>query len=123
MNHVLFCTAFALFSAGLSLAQSTTTGTLDGTVTDPSDAVFAGVKITVTNTGTGRITETVSGERGQYQIPLLPPGVYDLKFEKPGFNVQSHKNVFVTVGGVGVAHAKLSIRFSTQLIDVLGASP
>jgi hypothetical protein len=122
-TRLLFCSAFALLFAGLSFAQSTTTGTLDGTVTDPSDAVIAGVKITVTNTGTGRITEAVSGERGQYQIPLLPPGVYDLKFEKEGFNVQNHKSVAVTVGELVVVDAKLSIIGSTQLIEVLGESP
>src|SRR5258706_908646 len=112
-TRLLCCT---LLFAGLSFAQSTTTGTLDGTVTDPSDAVIGGVKITVTNTGTGRITETVSGDRGQYQIPLLPPGVYDLKFEKEGFNVQNHKAVAVTVGELVVVDAKVSVSGSTQLI-------
>src|SRR6266403_2727367 len=119
-TRLLFCT---LLFAGLSFAQSTTTGTLDGTVTDPSDAVVAGVKITVTNTGTGRITETVSGDRGQDQMPLLPPGVYDLKFEKAGFNVQHHKAVVVTVGEWVVVDAKLSVSGSTQLIEVFGESP
>src|SRR5258708_37785232 len=40
-----------------------------------------------------------------------------------GFNVQSHKNVVVTVGELVVVDAKLSVSGSTQLIEVFGESP
>jgi hypothetical protein len=46
---------------------------------------------------------------------LLPPGVYELKFEKEDFNVQTHKAVVVTVGELMVVDAKRSIRGRTQI--------
>jgi hypothetical protein len=60
-------------------------GRIAGTVVDPSGAVIASVRITVTNTGTGVGRETVSNTEGNYQIPDLPIGIYRVTAEKSGF--------------------------------------
>lgn len=122
-GSTLSCFALALLFTGVACAQSKTTGTLTGTVTDQTDASIPGAKITLTNTATGRVFEAMSDERGQYSLPLLPPGVYDLKIDKPGFGSQSRKDVVLTVGEVAVLDFKLVVGGSTQMVEVQADLP
>ncbi len=59
--------------------------TVSGAVTDPTGAVIADAKITATETGTNAKTQTVSDSRGEYTIPFLAPGEYELSAEAAGF--------------------------------------
>ena len=58
-----------------ALAQ---TASIVGTVKDPSGAVLPGVSITIKNTGTGLTRDTISNETGDYTVPLLPIGAYEI---------------------------------------------
>jgi hypothetical protein len=117
------CIALGLLSAGLAAAQSKTTGTLSGTVTDPTDSAVPNAKITITSAETGRTFEATTDERGEYRVPLLPPGAYDIKVEKQGFGVQSLKDIIITVGQSAVIDMKLSVGASTQLVEVRAEVP
>jgi hypothetical protein len=59
--------------------------TIAGRVTDPQDALMAGVKITAQHKDTGAKSETVSGTDGQFTLPFLAPGPYRVEAESPGF--------------------------------------
>lgn len=59
--------------------------TLGGRVVDAQNAVVPGVKITATKVETGSRSETVSGADGEYSLPFLPPGSYNVVAEAPGF--------------------------------------
>lgn len=69
---------------GVVYAQSTT-GTLVGTVTDATGAVISGVKIRVTNSGTGAFVDTVSNASGDYTVPNLSAAAYKVRAEFSGF--------------------------------------
>src|SRR5215469_21955 len=71
--------ATVLFSAGLR--AQTGTAVIVGTLTDPSGAALPGVKVTATNTDTGQSISTVSGASGDYRIPGLLPGPYEIHAE------------------------------------------
>src|SRR5208283_4239915 len=75
---------FILFSA-LPLLASGPTGTITGTVTDPSGAVIPKARITVHNEGTNATREATSNGDGDYTVALLPPGRYRVTVENPGF--------------------------------------
>jgi Carboxypeptidase regulatory-like domain len=122
-SRTVLCLALALLSARFACAQSKTTATLTGTVTDQTDASIPGAKITLTNTGTGGAVEAVSDERGQYSLPLLPPGNYDLKVDKEGFGGQSRKSVVLTVGEVAVLDFKLVVGGGAQIVEVQDEPP
>jgi hypothetical protein len=68
----------------LASAQNTS-GRIIGTVTDTQGAAIAGAKITVTNTGTSVVSDTVTNNEGYYQVLELPVGSYTVSFERPGF--------------------------------------
>ncbi len=59
--------------------------TVSGTVTDQSGAIVPNAKITVVRLQTNTIATTVSNDAGNYVLPPLQEGTYNLKAEAPGF--------------------------------------
>lgn len=81
---LLLCLLTTLVLTSISFAQKTT-GTIRGTVTDPSDAVLSGATVTVTNTSTGLTRTVTTNASGEYVVADLPPGNYNLSFAAAGF--------------------------------------
>ncbi len=69
----------------LSLMAQTSQGRILGTVVDPSGAVVANAKVTITNTSTGVSRAGVTTSAGDYTAPNLDPGMYTISVEAPGF--------------------------------------
>src|SRR5260370_27686138 len=76
-----------------------------------------------TNTATGRLLEAISDDRGVYRIPLMPPGVYNLKVEKPGFAAAIRNGIGITVGEAAVIDVKLTVSGSTEMVQVQTDAP
>lgn len=72
-------------------------GTLTGVVTDPSQSVVAGAKITLTDTASGSTRDTVSNAEGYYSFASVPVGTYSLSVEAANF--ESFKAQDVRLGG------------------------
>jgi len=68
-------------------------GTMVGTVTDPSGSVIPGVKVTVTDQGTGGSRSVVANDQGYFVIPALHPSTYDITAGAAGFATFSQTNV------------------------------
>jgi hypothetical protein len=100
--------AFTL-SAPLCFAQ---TGSITGTIKDASGAVLPGAAVTVTNIGTNAQRNTVTDERGDYNVTLLPVGVYRIQAEVQGFKTGLAENIMVNVND------KLRIDFTLQIGEV-----
>ena len=60
-------------------------GTVLGTVTDPSGAVVAGAKVTLTEDATKLSVSLTTDDSGNYIRPVLKPGVYTVEVEMAGF--------------------------------------
>src|SRR5215831_5632852 len=71
--------------------------TLLGTVTDSSGAAVAGAKIIITEVKTGVAHSATTNESGNYEVPDLAPGVYEVAAERQGFKKAVHKDVEVLV--------------------------
>ena len=98
-------TCFALF-AGSVFAQSATTGSIEGTVTDSSGAAVPGVTVKVTSPNLISAQSANTDENGNYHISNLPPGKYSVtvesvkgfsKFEKPDVEVNLSRNSAVEI--------------------------
>ena len=74
---VVIC--FVMFTSSL-MAQTYGTGGLIGTVADPSAAVVPNATITATDAATGLVRTATSNAARSYNISLLPPGEYRVKF-------------------------------------------
>ncbi len=84
MTRGLLVLLLASLIAGVALADSPQTGTIDGTVVDASGAALPGVTVTL---GSDRGDKTaVTDESGKFLFGLLPPGQYTLSASLEGFD-------------------------------------
>ena len=81
-------------------AQSTTQGSIAGTVTDPSGAVVSGASVVTTNSATNAQFKTAADNSGFFVFPLLEPGTYKVVISAQGFAGYTANSVLVVVGQV-----------------------
>ena len=115
---VLLAVLLVFASPSLVLGQSDR-GTITGTVTDPTGAVIAGATVTATNIGTAVSTQTKTTSAGDYTIPLLFAGRYDVTVEHPGLK-KFVQTVVLEVGQTIRVNAAMQIGQSTQTVQVSG---
>src|ERR1044071_4863355 len=73
-------------------------GEISGRVTDPSGAVIVGATVTATNTATNIARSAETNASGNYTLPFLAPGVYDIQADQPGFKGVRREGVQLQVG-------------------------
>ena len=110
-------TCFALF-AGSVFAQTTTTGSIEGTVTDVNGAAVPGVTVTATRQG-GRSATATSNEQGFFRFPNLEPGQYTVSIEaEKGFAKFEQANVPVSLSKVSTMEVSLRPQGATETVTV-----
>src|SRR3989454_5273057 len=114
--------ALIAFGTCLSFAQ-TSTATILGTVKDTSGALIPGVSITVKHTESGLTRTVVSGERGGYNVPLLPVGPYELTTTMPGFKQVVRSGINLVVGQEAVVDLTLEVGANTEQVTVTEEAP
>src|SRR5262245_59916417 len=104
LKHIVkvFCLLIALGLGALpALAQArSSSADLTGTVSDPSKSTVPGATVIATNIATGLALNGVTDSNGVYRIPLLPPGVYEVKIQINGFDTQIKEGITLTVGQI-----------------------
>ena len=114
----------ALVSFGLISAQAQVdTGTIVGTVTDPSGAVVSGAKVTLTNLGTNAALSTTSGSDGSYTFTPVRVGNYKIDVSAPGFQTSSQRNVSVDVSSHVEVNVALKPGSVTEVVEVTSTAP
>src|SRR4051794_4179120 len=89
----VFAATLLLGSISPLLAQSST-GEIDVTVIDESDAIISNAKVSITGSDTGALVRTMgTNASGLAAVPLLNPGAYEVKIEKEGFRTLIQKGV------------------------------
>src|ERR1700720_525453 len=73
------------FSIWPGVSPAATTGSISGTLKDPSRAVIPGATLIVTNTAQGIQTKTTTDSKGFYIFPSLSVGRYELQAQVEGF--------------------------------------
>ena len=99
------------------------TGSVTGSVQDPSGAAIVGATIKITNTGTGAAQAAASDGAGNFQFLLLPPGVYVLEASNPGFRTFRREGIVVETARSLAVPVVLSLGQVTETIEVAGATP
>ena len=96
------------------------TGSISGTITDPSGAVVDGASVTVTNQGTNLTRTVTTNSSGFYSVTNLVPGSYTVMVEKSGFRPVKIANTQLTVAQALALDAKLSVGAQEQTVEVNG---
>ena len=116
---VLFLTAIGV----TSLRAQVDTGSITGTVTDPSGAVVSGAKVTLTNEGTGTSLSTTTGADGVYEFSPVRIGSYKLDLSAGGFKKEIQTHVVVDVSARVPANFKLQPGAVSETVEVTSAAP
>jgi len=111
-----------LLSSVAGLAQTgVSTGSIQGTVTDPSSAVVGGAKVTITNKATGQVITTSTTSSGSYNSGSLVPGEYVVRVEVKGFKTTTVP-VVVDVSSTASGNVKLEVGEQSQVVEVQGSA-
>ena len=113
--------AVALWAAPSVLAQSLISGDVAGTVTDPSGAVVANVKVILVSLDRGETQTTTTNDAGYFRFSLLKPGQYSLTLERAGFKKQERRTN-VAVGQVATLNCTLEMGQASETIEVTAAA-
>jgi hypothetical protein len=109
-------------SAASALAQSTY-GTLLGTVKDATGAVVPDASIVVTEVTTNNNKTGVANARGDYEIPNLLPGSYEISVSAPGFKKFVRRGVLLEPRAEVRVDASLEVGATETAVEVMAAAP
>jgi len=101
---------------------SSTQGAIIGTVTDTSGGVLPGVTVTVTSPQLQGSRTATTDAKGDFVLPLLPPGVYKADFTLSGLKTVSQTGIVVNVGQNTKQDAKLALGAVTESMTVTASS-
>ena len=104
-------------------AQTVTTGTITGTVTDTQGGVLPGATVTAVHTDTGTNYEAVTGADGRYTILNVRVGGYTVSANMSGFKDQKQDKVTVQLGAEQTADFKLALASVSETVDVVANTP
>src|SRR5215471_4706876 len=112
-----------LLLASLSAFAQSDRGTITGTVSDPTGAVIPGVGILATNVETAARYETATTETGNYTLPQLPSGTYQLSAELPGFKKYVRQGITVLVAQTLRLDVTLEVGSNNESVTVTENAP
>lgn len=104
-------------------AQVGGSGTIQGTVTDPSGALISRASVTATNTATGIQTTRQTTDAGFFVLSPLQPGEYTVEIKAPGFQTLTEQHLTVDALATVGLNPKLQVGTSSQSILVEAVSP
>jgi hypothetical protein len=114
---------FILVLLACALSAQVNTGSVSGSVTDPSNAMIAGATVTLTNVDTGvKLTATTTAA-GQYLFTPLQRGRYSVDASAPGFKKTERSGLELRVGeklGVDLA---LQVGNVSEVLNVTAETP
>ena len=120
-----FVTAIVVLIAlptSLVFAQ-TSTATILGVLKDTTGALIPGVSITIKHTDTGQTRTAISSETGDYNVPLLPVGAYELTTAMPGFKQDVRQGINLIVGQEAVINLTLEVGAAAEQVTVTEEAP
>src|SRR5881394_3421450 len=122
-NFFMFVVALSLALVATSaFAQTTTTGSIEGMVTDPNGAAVKGATVTATSPNLISSQTATTKDDGRYQIGNLPPGKYKVTVDAGGFAKFTTAEFDVNLGRTSTADAGLQLATATATVQVTGGA-
>jgi len=105
-------------------AMGSQTGTISGTVQDPSGAGISGALVKVSSLeGAKSFSATVPTDNGgKFELPAIPAGHYEVELSKPGFRSDQRKDIVLNPDGKVQLDVQLGISEAAEMIEVVGNS-
>lgn len=115
-------TGMSLVIVPATHAQTTTTGSIAGVITDPSGSAVPDAKVSAKDLGKGATQDTKTNKEGAYRFDLLLPGTYSVTAQASGFQ-SIRREVPVTMGQTSSTDSQLTLGVATQIVEVNAQVP
>ncbi len=103
----------------LSLPAQSVTGTIVGTVIDPSGLAVVKADVTLMQPSTGLQRRTTTAETGSFAFPALSPGQYNLTVKRDGFKQSERRNLNLTASEtLTVGDVQLQVGSTTESVTI-----
>ena len=121
--RIFFVTLLVVGFSAVAFAQSTTTGSIGGVVTNPNREVVPGAAVTVKNVGTNKEATATSDDTGRFKVANLQPGNYAVTVNSTGFSPSTMENIVVEIGRETTLEVALTVGPVTGTVDVSAEAP
>ncbi|MCA1651212.1 MAG: carboxypeptidase-like regulatory domain-containing protein [Acidobacteria bacterium] len=118
----LVVSLLSLLLAAPLAAQTATTASMSGRVTDAQGAVIPGATVKLTDRSTAQARTAVSDSQGRYAFFTLPPGVYDLSVTLVGFKTATVAGLIIEATRPAVQNVGLTLGGITEEVTVNATS-
>ncbi len=118
LQKIVIRSALFLALAAVLPAQ-VITGTILGTVTDPAGAAVPDAKVRIVNSGTNVQTQITTNTAGEFVVPYLPPGTYEVSIEMTGFKTFRQSAIPLGMDAKYRVDAKLAVGAVSESVEVL----
>ncbi len=121
-RNMYFRLALLAAASVLPLLGQGDRGVITGTVTDATGAIVPGAQVTVIQNSTNVSYKATTSKAGDYTVPSLPVGAYQLKVDVEGFKSYVANNVAVSPGGETRVDIKLEVGTAQQRVEVMASA-
>ena len=108
--------------ATAAMAQTSTTGSIEGVITDPNGAAVRGATVTAAGANLISPKASTSGDDGHFTILAVPPGNYKITVEASGFGKSEKSDIAVNLGRTTTADVQLALAAATATVTVTGSA-
>ncbi len=115
---IVVCASVLCLASVCVLAQLAGTGTIQGTVSDPSGAVIPHAQVTLTENSTGVKHQTATSSGGVFSFPNLVVGTYTLSVKTSGFKTYSRTGIVLEVGSNIGINVTMEVGAANQEVHV-----
>ncbi len=115
--------AVATFALTTNAAGQGITGSINGTVTDPTGSPISGATVSIRQIETNSVRTTVTSDAGTYAVTQLSPGRYSVKVDKASFKSFEQKDLTLEIDQVQQIDAQLQIGSRNEVVEVTTTAP
>jgi len=113
----------SMFFVTATMAQTSTTGTVEGTISDANGAVVPNASISLSGPNLIRAQTTTSGTDGTYRFSSVPPGRYTVEVAATaGFAAYKQENIEVNLARGTTVNVSLGVAGSQNVVDVVASA-
>src|SRR5271155_673707 len=114
---VLMLVAVAAMVGQPAWSQTISTGSIQGTVTDPQGAAVVNAEVTISSQNGGKSIEVVTNGSGLYNSGGLQPGIYAVRVSAQGFQTIA-LSITVQVGSISAGNIALTLGSQATVVEV-----
>src|SRR5262249_36346981 len=123
-SKILLCALAAMTSPFFlrPVSGQSVSGSVTGTVQDPTGAAVPSCIVSLVNTGTSVKRDMVTGADGSYLFVNVEPGMYELTFQAPGFQRSAVKDFELLARQAARVDTNLTLATQTESVTVTAAA-